>query len=341
MKTKGVMTKSLKRLQIDALGLAEGFFESQVLFSVNELGVFDLLAAGSRTLDELADGIPADRGALERLLNAAVAIGLLDLVEGRYENGPLADRVLVSDRPGYLGSWMRLMSRWMKAWTHLTESVRTGRPAQDPWLHLGKDPEYTRDFIMGMHDYAQLRGSEIVEYLDFGGGLRLLDLGGGPGTYAIQFAKRWPDLRVTVFDLPDVVRIASENSSAAGVDGQVSTVAGNYHEEEVGADYDVVFISDVLHQEDPETCRLILKKAHRALKPGGRLVVQGMFLNEDRTSPRWPLMHSLLLLVLYGSGRAYTANETLGFMEEAGFTNGRLQRMSLLNVNSLILGERG
>jgi 2-polyprenyl-3-methyl-5-hydroxy-6-metoxy-1,4-benzoquinol methylase len=341
MKTKRVNTDSLKRWQIEALGLAEGFFESQVLFSVNELGVFDLLAPGPRTVDELAAEIPADRGALERLLNAAVAIGLLELGEGRYENGPLADRVLISGRPGYLGSWLRLMSRWMKAWTHLTESVRTGQPAEDPQLHLGGDPDYTRDFIMGMHDYAQLRGSEIVEYLDFGGGLRLLDLGGGPGTYAILFAKRWSDLRVTVFDLPEVVRIAAENSRAAGVDGQVSIEAGNYHEEEVGAQYDVVFISDVLHQEDPETCRMILQKAHRALKPGGRLVVQGMFLNEDRTSPRWPLMHSLVLLLVYGGGKAYTVNETLGLMEEAGFTNGRLERMSLLNVNSLILGERG
>jgi hypothetical protein len=86
---------------------------------------------------------------------------------------------------------------------------------------------------------------------------------------------------------------------------------------------------------------MILRKAHRALRPGGRVVVQGMFLNEDRTSPRWPLMHSLVLLLVYGGGRAYTVNETLGFMEAEGFTNGRLERMSLLNVNSLILGEKG
>jgi 2-polyprenyl-3-methyl-5-hydroxy-6-metoxy-1,4-benzoquinol methylase len=340
MKTKRVNTDSLKRWQIQALGLAEGFFESQVLYTVNELGVFDLLAEDPRTVDELASEIPADSEALTRLLNTAVAIGLLAIDGGRYRNGPLADRVLVSGRPGYMGNWMRLMSRWMKVWTHLTESVRTGQAAQDPWQHLGKDPGYTKDFILGMHDYAQLRGSEIVSHLDFGGGLRLLDLGGGPGTYAILFAKRWPDLRVTVFDLPDVVRIAADNAQAAGLNGRVSTEAGNYHADEVGADYDVVFISDVLHQEDPETCRLILQKANRALKPGGRLVVQGMFLNEDRVSPRWPLMHSLLLLMLYGGGRAYTANETIGFMEAAGFTNGRLQRMSLLNVNSLILGDK-
>ena len=340
MKVKRGSSQSLTRWQIEALGVAEGFFESQVLFSVVELGVFELLAEAPRTLDQLAGDIPADPGALERLLNAAVAIGLLVLDERRYFNGPLSERVLVSGRPGYLGNWMRLMSRWMKNWTHLTESVRTGKPAQDPWLHLGKDPDYTRDFILGMHDYALLRGSEIVEYLDFGGGLRLLDLGGGPGTYAIHFAQRWPDLRVTVFDLPDVVRIAAENARAGGVEEQVSTEAGNYHEEEVGTGYDVAFISDVLHQEDPDTCRMILQKAYRALKPGGRLVVQGMFLNEDRTSPRWPLMHSLVLLLAYGGGRAYTVNETLGFMEEAGFRDGRVQRMSLLNVNSLILGDK-
>jgi 2-polyprenyl-3-methyl-5-hydroxy-6-metoxy-1,4-benzoquinol methylase len=331
---------SLKRVQIQALEMAEGFFQSQVLFSINELGIFELLADAPRTLEEIAAATGADPDSLERLANAGAALGLLERSDGRYRNGVIPDKVLVPGRPGYLGNWMRLMGRWMRTWTDLTESVRTGKPVQDSWLHLGGDPELTRDFILGMDDYARLRGSEIVDYLEFEDGLHVLDLGGGPGRYAILLAEHWPGLQVTIFDLPEVVKIAEENRRGAGLDGRVKTQAGNYLHDDIPGEYDVVFLSDVLHQEDPETCEMILGKAHGALKPGGRIVIQGMFLNEDRMSPRWPVLHSILMMLLYGGGRAYTVGETIRFLEAAGFQNCRHQRMSLLNVNSLIFAEK-
>lgn len=331
---------SVARRQIELLETAHGYFGSQVLFSANELGVFDELAKGPRNADDLAGIIGANHDALERLLNACVAIRLLTLGDGLYANTPLANDVLVSEQPGYLGNWLRLMSRWMKSWTKLTETVRNGGPAQDPQIHLGGDPEHTRDFILGMHDYARLRGSEIVRYLDFSGGLELIDVGGGPGSYAVLFTTEWPDLRVTVFDLPDVVPIGQRHAEEAGVADRVSIKPGNYYEDEFGADYDVVFLSDTLHQESPEAGAMILEKAYRALRPGGRIIVQAMFLNEDRVSPRWPVMHALIMLLMYGSGRAYTVEETVTMMEKAGFVDCAHQRMSLLNVNSLITARK-
>jgi 2-polyprenyl-3-methyl-5-hydroxy-6-metoxy-1,4-benzoquinol methylase len=331
---------SVVRRQIELLDTAHGYFGSQVLFTANELGVFGELADGPRTANRLAQSLEADEDALERLLNACVALELLALDGGVYANTPLADQVLVPDREGYLGNWLRLMSRWMSAWTDLTETVRTGRPAHDSQLHLGGDPEQTREFLLGMDDYARLRGSEIVRYLDFGGGLELIDVGGGPGSYAILFAKTWPDLNVTVFDLPGVIPIAQKHAEEAGVGDRVSVTPGNYYEDEFGSGYDVVFLSDTLHQESPEVCELILQKAQRALRPGGRIVVQAMFLNEDRVSPRWPVMHSLIMILIYGGGRAYTVQETAELMEQAGFVECEHQRMSLLNVNSLITARK-
>jgi len=329
-----------KRRQIAALELAEGFFASQVLFSANELGVFAVLAESPRSVDELADATGTVPDALERLLNACVTVGLLSGGDGVYTNSQLADDVLVPDRPGYMGNWMRLMARWMRAWVRLTDTVRTGEPAEDPMLHLGGDPDYTRDFILGMRDYAQLRGSEIVRYLDLSGGLRLIDVGAGPGTYGILFARKWPDLQVTLFDLPDVVRIAEAQVVEAGLEPRIQTTPGNYYEDEFGQEYDVVFLSDTLHQESSAVCEMILQKAYKALRPGGRIIVQAMFLDEGRVSPRWPVMHSLILLLVYGGGRAYTARETVELLEKVGFARCDHQMMSLLNVNSLIVAEK-
>jgi len=331
----------LGRAQIEILQHAEGYFSSQVLFTLNELGVFDLLATEPKSLAELARAVGALPDPMERVLNAGVAIGLLRIADGHYSNSEAAKNTLVSGGRGYLGSWVRLMQRWMRAWTGLTESVLSGQPAEDPSLHLGGDPDYTLDFTMGMHDYAQLRGSEVVGYVDFSRGGRLLDVGGGPGTYSILFCRQWPDLHCTVFDLPDVARLAAQNAVLSGVEGRVSVRPGNYHEDDFGREeFDFVFVSDTLHQESPETCEMILRKAHRALKPGGQVVVQAMFLNGDRMSPRWPVMHSLILLLVYEGGRAYTVTETIRLLERAGFRNCTLRLMSLLNVNSLLVADK-
>lgn len=331
---------SVARRQIALLEIAHGFFGAQVLFTAHELGVFGELAQGPRSAEDLALALRADTDAVDSLLNACVAIKLLTLADGLYHNTELAEDVLVPDRPGYLGNWLRIMSRWMKAWTELTECVRTGQPAIDPRTQLGDDPDYTRDFVLGMHDYARLRGSEIVRYLDLGGDRELIDVGGGPGSYAVLFASEWPDLHVTVFDLPGVVSTAKRHAQEAGVSDRVSVKPGDYHEDELGSGYDVVFLSDMLHQETRDVGEMILRKAHRALRPGGRVVVQAMFLNEDRVTPRWPVMVSLNLLVLSGHGRSYTVAETTALLERAGFVDCAHQRMSLLNVNSLVTARK-
>jgi cyclopropane fatty-acyl-phospholipid synthase-like methyltransferase len=232
------------------------------------------------------------------------------------------------------------MGRWLHLWSALPDSVRSGQPAEDPWLHLGKDPAYTREFALAMEDYARLRGSEIVKHLDLSGAQRLLDLGGGPGAYAVLFASRWPDLRITVFDLPEIAQIAAERIAAAGLAGRIAIRGGNYEVDDIGSGYDVVFLSDTLHQETPEGAERLLQRAAAALRPGGKLVVQGMFLNDDQVSPRWPVVLSLILLLFQGGGRTYTVAETIRQIERAGFQNCEHRQMSLLNVNSLVMADR-
>lgn len=331
---------SAERRQIELLKTVEGFFDAQIAFAANELDVFGQLADAPRSASDLAQASSVDHDALVRLLNGCVAIGLLTPDGDRYANTDLAQDVLVPGSPGYLGNWVRLLSRFMKAWVNLADTVRTGQPAEDPLRHLGEDPDYTRDFVLGMDDYARMRGREIVRYLDFSGGLQLIDVGGGPGSYAVIFVNEWPDLHVTVFDLPAVVPFAERRALEAGVADSVSIKPGSYYEDELGTGYDVAFLSDTLHQESAEACEMILQKAYRSLRPGGQIVVQAMFLNEDRVSPRWPVVLSLNLLLIYGGGRSYTVDETVRLMEQTGFVDCEHRRMSLLNVNSLITARK-
>jgi predicted O-methyltransferase YrrM len=338
--TRGVPSSTLLRDQIRVLEIAEGFFGSQVLFVLNELGVFDRLAHEPLAAPDVAEALKVDPDATERLLNAGVAAKLLTFREGRYSNSPVTARVLVDRGPGYLGNWLRWMAHLSRAWTRLSDSVRSGSPVVDSARFLGGDEEFTRDFVLAMEDYARVRGAEVVRYLDLRDARRLVDVGGASGAYAIMFASTWPELHVTVFDLPEVVAMARDRIAASGLDNRITTVAGDYHLDEVGEGYDVVFLSDVLHQEDPRGAEDVLGKCYRALRPGGTIVVQGMFLNEDRVSPRWPVMHSLILLLVYGGGRAYSRGETVQLLERAGFQGPQHQRMSLGNVNSLLIARR-
>lgn len=327
-------------LRASLIHTALGYWRSQVLFTTHGLGVFEALAAGPRAGDELARECGSSSDYTERLLNAGVAIGLLRKSEGRFENAPIADLFLRRDRPGYMGNWLDLMSAWYTPWGRLAQAMQTGEPVEDPIEHLGERGDYTRHFIMAMHDYAMGPGREILNHLDLSDRRRLLDLGGGPGSYSILLCERHEQLKAVVFDLPPVVAIAEEIIASHGLAERVSVQGGDYLADSIGEGYDVVLLSNMLHQESPEACKQLLRKAHDAMAPEGLLVIQAMFLNKEKDGPTWPTLQSLLLLLVYNGGRAYSLDETLAMLPEAGFGAPEVRRMSFASAESIILARK-
>jgi predicted O-methyltransferase YrrM len=319
-----------------------GYCHSQVLFTSHRLGVFTCLAGGDCTAAEVAAYCRTSPRHTANLLNAAVALTLVEkTADGRYSNTALASSFLVEGAPQYMGHWLNLWATWYERWGHLEQSVRTGEPAEDPASRLGADPEYTRNFILAMHEYARGPGKELINHVDLSQKSRLVDVGGGPGTYAVLLAQANPQLHAVVFDLPGVVDIAREVIDSYGLGARVSTAAGDYMTDSFGdRDYDVALLSNMLHQEDPGSCRAILRKAYDALQPGGLLIVQAMFLNATKDGPVWPALQSVHLSLLYRGGTAYSIDETLELVSAAGFVEARRKRMSLLNAESLVLARR-
>jgi 16S rRNA G1207 methylase RsmC len=180
-------------------------------------------------------------------------------------------------------------------------------------------------------------GREMVKHLDLTGRKRLIDVGGGPGTYAMLLARKHPELHAVVMDLPNVVTIADELIHAWHLQDRVSVQAGDYFTDPLGSGYDVVLISNTLHQEDPEIARAILRKARAALVPGGLLVVHAAFLREGGARHIWAALQTIHLNVHYEGGRNYTITDTVAMIRETGFQDPVVKRMSLLNPNSLIL----
>jgi SAM-dependent methyltransferase len=318
--------------------LALGYWRSQVLFTALDLGLFEALGEGPRKAADLAARTGASPSHLAMLLNAAAAIGLVQRNGDQFLNSPMVERFLLEGSPESMTEWVRFMARCYEPWGGLGDTVKGGRPVSVMRPDLEAAP--TRSLILAMRDWARGPGSELVRHLDLSGRKRLLDVGAGPGTYSVLLAERWPGLSAECLDLPAVVPITREVIAASAAAARVSARPGSYLTDDFGSGFDVVLMSNMLHQEDRDTVVRILRKAAAALVPGGLLVVQSAFLDPDTGAGTWAALMSLQLSLFYEGGRNYSLDEMQALIREAGFADLRVRRMSLINSDSLILATK-
>ena len=302
--------------------MASAFYESSVLFAASDLGLFAKLAElGEADAQTMAESCSLDLRGARLLLDACVALGLLIKDGNHYHNSPEAASFLVPGSPADLSGAIRYNRDVYGAWGKLKDLVRTGQPVERPELHLGEDPERTRTFVLAMHGRAMGIGQAVVPLLDLSGRKAVLDVGGGPGTYSILIARAFPQIKCTVLDLPEVVPIAAEIVSQAGVGDRVQSVAGDYHTAAFPADQDAVIFFGVLHQEDQAAIRDLLRRAHRALIPGGYIAVLDMMTDASHTRPKFSALFALNMALTTPHGWVFSEDELRAWLIEAGFSN--------------------
>jgi precorrin-6B methylase 2 len=309
---------------LELMSFVRGFRPAKILMVATDLKLFNLLEEPASAA-ELAPQVQADPRALGILLNALAALGLVVKEGERFRNGELTSRYLVRGKDDYRGAIVRHMHHTWWGWSELEETVKRGHAdmaTTERWLDRVADPqaEWVRDFIWGMHAIARDLAPQVAAMLDFTGVKSLLDLGGGPATYAITFAQANPAMRATVFDLPRPIEIARENIQRHGLADRVATMAGNFLEDDIGSGYDFIWISQILHSHTEEQCRLIIDKSARALNAGGQVVIQDFFLDDERTSPLEAALFSVHMLAVTPGGRAYTHREAAAMMAAAGLS---------------------
>jgi len=285
-----------------------GFQQARVLLTANNYRVFDYLNDDARTAVWLSKRLRTDRRAMEILLDALTALGLLRKKDNRYKNTSIAERLLVSDSPYYQGNIIRHVDTLWKNWSGLDDVLSSGKPS-----HRAEDFE---SFIRGMDDIARLKAKRIIDLLGLKGIRKALDLGGGPGTYAMEMARR--GVEVVLFDRPDAIRIARGMVEDAGVNG-IDYIAGDFMDDDIGYGYDLVLVSQILHAYSEKDNIKVLKKCKRALNPDGRIAIQEFIINEQRTAPLQSALFSVNMLVNTEGGRCYTPKEIRGWLKKTGF----------------------
>lgn len=304
------------------VSLATSYWASMVLLAANRLGVFTALGAEPRSAAQVADKCAGDARSMAMLLNACVGLGLLRKTGEVFANSPAAEAFLVEGKPAYLGQALRYSEDLYPVWGRLAEAVRANAPQLPPQAILGDDPDKTRHFVLGMANRARGVAASLAAVLDLSGRRRLLDVGGGPGTYSGMLVTKTPGLRATVLDVPGVAAIARELIAASGLADRVDVLAGDYATSPFPDGHDVVLMSGILHRETPESCRALLRKAFDALASGGLVAVSDVFFDDEaHVSPPFATLFALNMLLTSEHGSAHARTEMAAWMTEAGFAD--------------------
>lgn len=333
---------ALIRDQYQVLSIAEGFFAAQVVFALVELGVFGAIGDGSLSADEVATATDTDRAAMARLLAGGVVAGVIVAEDGdRFRLPPFCRAVLASeDDAGYLGNWIANMEYLQRSLTGLADAVRSGTRGVDLQGDLSPDGDKSRSFILAMHDFAALRGIELGRYLDTSAYRSMLDIGCGPGTYSFALGEANPAMALNLMDLPAVLDVAREVQGRFALSNDVRYLPGDARTDAITGQHDLVLLSNFLHMLGPAESRSLIARLFDHVNPGGSVVIQGQFLDDTRTGPRWPVLMDLTLLSMTPHGLNHTAGDAAAWLEEAGYTDIQVEPMSMMNANTFVRGVR-
>lgn len=314
--------------------ILHGFQPACVLMTANRLGMFDVIKSPAAA-DAVAGKLGLSVKGTERLLNALAGMGVVVKLNERFQLPEEWQKYLCKDGDQSMQQWIRLMDDLHAVWIQLPDFVGSGTMIRSIMDMLGSDPEQMRAFTDAMHDKGLKATWLIAREIPIGDASRMLDVGGGPGTYALEWAKLHPHLRATIFDIAPVLEVAKEYIARYGLQDRIDTRPGDFLKDDLGDGYDLVLLANVLHMYPADLGKALVAKAARALAPGGRLIVHGFCTDEDDTGPLEDALFSLGIGMLTESGRAHPVREKIGWMEEAGIGDIRHFRIEAIPTGVL------
>jgi hypothetical protein len=312
------------------LALTAGKWVSQAMAVVAELGIADLLRDGPRSAGDIARATKASEDGVYRLLRALGGVGLFaETGNRRFRLTPLG-RLLRTDSPEAIGGYARFVgheSTW-RPWGDLGHSVRTGEPAFDHvygmpvFEYFAKTPEAAAVFDAAMTSVSTLESKAVVAAYDFSGIKTLVDVAGGHGLMIATILKANKRVRGVLFDLPHVTAGATSLLQSAGVAGRCQLVSGDFFSS-VPSGGDAYVMKHIIHDWDDDRATQILRNCHRAMEPGGKVLIVDAVIPHGNSAHFGKLL-DLEMLVLTPRGRERTRVEFQELLTRSGF---RLRRV--------------
>lgn len=301
------------------LQVSGNYWQTFTLHTGVKLDLFTCLGDGPMTADRMAEKLGADERGTAMLMNALSAMGLLVKSGETYTSAEAAAQFLDRNSDAYIGHMILHHHHLTDTWARLDEAVISGKSLDS--RNLASREQRREAFLMGMYNIASQQAPQIASVIDLEDRKWLLDLGGGPGTYAIHFCKHNPSLKAVVYDLPTTRPFAEQTIARHDVSDRVSFTPGNYVDEGIPGRYDAVWISHILHAEGPKGCDAILEKAVGALATGGIVLIHEFILDDTMDGPLFPTLFSLNMLQGTELGQSYTESQIRQMLEKSGLSD--------------------
>jgi len=322
----------MTREALDLDGLQEllwSFAAHRVLTVSGRAGILGALAAGPASPDELARRLDLDPLAAGKVVRALSALGV---VQPDGDGFRLAPALAASFAPGpddltpFLEHSHDLYDRW-------GESLEPWLKGES-WTTKRRSPEGVKRFGAAMQAMAAQVAAQVVDALDTDGVRRMIDVGGGTGTYARIFCERVPGLRAVVLDTPAVAEIGRTNFAGTQLEDRIEFVGGDYLETGCGGGFDLALLANVLHQEGPERAAGLVRRAARDLAPGGRVAVVDFAIDDEH---RTSVVGALFAINMRSFGDTHDEPTIRGWMTDAGLTG--IERFAVGTTRWLITGR--
>ncbi|WP_167546891.1 methyltransferase [Stieleria maiorica] len=323
--------------------IGQGHAAFQLLWAGAELDLFSKLSkTPGLTVDQIASELDLKAQPARILLVGLTALGLLKKQGDGYSNADVSEEHLVRDKEdnilGVLG-WQNHIC--YPGLADFLPSLKEGKnvglrhfPGDGNTLYqrLQNHPEIEKVFQDAMSSLSRQANRKLVDVVDLTDSKHLMDVGGGDGTNAIAFAKKFPHLNVTVFDSDTICAIARKNIESAGLTERIDTVEGNMFSTPYPDGIDAIIYCHMFTIYTPEKNIEILKKTYDALPAGGKAIIFNMMGHDDESGPMSTALGSpYFLAIATGEGMLYAWSDYEAWFREAGFTG--LSRIDGLPVD--------
>ncbi len=307
------------------LALGRSYQGAAVLAAAAELDLFSALTRATLPAPEIARALECDLRGLTILLDALVALRLLEKSGGNYTLPAGLDVFLTPDGAESVLAMAQHQAHCLRNWAQLARVVKTGRPAERQPSIRGEDGAQEA-FIGAMHNVSAPNADEVIRAVQPLQFRHLLDIGGASGTWTIACLRACPSAQATLFDLPHVIPMARRRLAAAGLEKRVKLVAGDFMTDKLPSGVDLAWVSAIVHQNSRAQNRALFDKVAAALVPGGRIAIRDILMEADRTRPVAGALFAVNMLVATEGGGTFTFGELREDLEAAGFAEVALAR---------------
>src|SRR5215470_12966682 len=312
------------------LQTAFGFWQSKVLLTAVEFGVFTKLADRRLIGAELGAGLQLHPRAIADFFDALVAMKFLgregDGPQPKYFNTPEGSLFLDETSPRYIGGILIMLNvRLFKYWNDLPEALRTGKPQNEikhgqkgMFEELYADLPKLEQFMGAMTGLSRINFEAFADKFDFSKFKTLCDIGGATGLLSIEVARKHPHLKCISFDLPPVEPIAKKHIAGAGLSTRIGTASGDFFKDPLPK-ADLITMGMILHDWNLEKKMHLIRAAYDALPPGGAFVAIEALIDDARRENIQGLLMSLNMLIEFGDAFDYTGADFRRWCGAVGF----------------------